>query len=89
MVLRLVEIDRLRIEGFMQAEQADSGLLNTEAQVELQLSGKTIQTTAKLVFISPEVNPINSQVRVHLDVDNRDGKLRPGLRPKVWIPAAQ
>jgi len=88
-VLRLVEIDRLRIEGFMQAEQADSGLLNTEAQVELQLSGKTIQTTAKLVFISPEVNPINSQVRVHLDVDNRDGKLRPGLRPKVWIPAAQ
>ena len=88
-VLRLVEIDRLRIEGFMQAEQADSKWLNTEAQVELQLSGKTIQTTAKLVFISPEVNPINSQVRVHLDVDNRDGKLRPGLRPKVWIPAAQ
>ncbi|MEI6525060.1 MAG: HlyD family efflux transporter periplasmic adaptor subunit [Planctomycetota bacterium] len=88
-VLRLVEIDRLRIEGFMQAEQADSKWLNTEAQVELQLSGKTIQTTAKLVFISPEVNPINSQVRVHLDVDNRDGKLRPGLRPKVWIPAVQ
>lgn len=88
-VLRLVEIDRLRIEGFMQAEQADSKWLNTQAQVELQLSGKTIQTTAKLVFISPEVNPINSQVRVHLDVDNRDGKLRPGLRPKVWIPAAQ
>jgi multidrug efflux pump subunit AcrA (membrane-fusion protein) len=88
-VLRLVEIDRLRIEGFMQAEQADSKWLNTEAQVELQLSGKSIQTTAKLVFISPEVNPINSQVRVHLDVDNRDGKLRPGLRPKVWIPAAQ
>jgi multidrug efflux pump subunit AcrA (membrane-fusion protein) len=88
-VLRLVEIDRLRIEGFMQAEQADSKWLNTQAQVELQLSGKTIQTTAKLVFISPEVNPINSQVRVHLDVDNRDGKLRPGLRPKVWIPAVQ
>ena len=87
-VVRLVEIDRLRIEGFMPAEKADPKWLASEAKVELQLSGKTIQTTAKLVFISPEVNPVNSQVRVHLDVDNRDGKLRPGLKPKVWIPTS-
>ena len=87
-VLRLVEIDRLRIEGFMQAEQADPKWLDTQAHVELQVSGKTVQTTAKLVFISPEVNPINSKVRVYLDVDNRDGRFRPGLVPKVWIPAA-
>lgn len=86
-VLRLVEIDRLRIEGFMQAEQADPKWLDCVAHVELLISGKPIRTTAKLVFISPEVNPINAQVRVYLDVDNRDGKLRPGLRPKVWIPS--
>jgi macrolide-specific efflux system membrane fusion protein len=85
-VIRLVEIDRLRIEGFLQAEQADPKWLGAEAQVELQLSGNRFVTTAKLVFISPEVNPVNSQVRVHLDVDNRDGKLRPGLKPKVSIP---
>lgn len=84
-VIRLVEIDRLRIEGFLQAELADPKWLGTEAQVELQLSGNNFVTTAKLVFISPEVNPVNSQVRVHLDVDNRDGKLRPGLKPKVSI----
>jgi macrolide-specific efflux system membrane fusion protein len=87
-VIRLVEIDRLRIEGFLQAEQADPKWLGAEAQVEVQLSGNKILTTAKLVFISPEVNPVNSQVRVHLDVDNRDGKLRPGLRPKVSIRTA-
>lgn len=85
-VLRLVEIDRLRIEGFIKAEQADPELIDTQAQVQLQISGKTVETTAKLVFISPEVNPINSQVRVFLDLDNRDGRFRPGLRPKVWIP---
>jgi multidrug efflux pump subunit AcrA (membrane-fusion protein) len=44
-----------------------------------------MKATAKLVFISPEVNPINSQVRVFLDIDNSDGKLRPGLRPRVWF----
>jgi macrolide-specific efflux system membrane fusion protein len=88
-VLRVVEIDRLRIEGFIKAEQADPNLINTDAKVELQISGKTFETTAKLVFISPEVNPINSQVRVFLDLDNRDGRFRPGLRPKVWIPTAR
>ena len=84
--VRIVEIDRLRIEGFLKAEQADNALLNREAQVEIMLAGKKIQSKAKLVFISPEVNPINSQVRVFLDIDNSEGKLRPGLRASVWFP---
>lgn len=83
--VRIVEIDRLRIEGFLKAEQADTELLNRDANVELVIAGKKMHTTAKLVFISPEVNPINSQVRVFLDIDNSDGKLRPGLRPTVWF----
>lgn len=83
--VRIVEIDRLRIEGFLNAEQADMELLHRDANVELVLAGKPMKTTAKLVFISPEVNPINSQVRVFLDIDNSDGKLRPGLRPRVWF----
>ncbi len=83
--VRIVEIDRLRIEGFLKAEQADLELLDRDANVELVVAGKTMRTTAKLVFISPEVNPINSQVRVFLDIDNSDGKLRPGLRPTVWF----
>jgi macrolide-specific efflux system membrane fusion protein len=83
--VRIVEIDRLRIEGFLNAEQADMELLHRDANVELVLAGKPMKTTAKLVFISPEVNPINSQVRVFLDIDNSDGRLRPGLRPRVWF----
>ena len=83
--VRIVEIDRLRIEGFLNAEQADMELLDRDANVELVLAGKPMKTTAKLVFISPEVNPINSQVRVFLDIDNSDGRLRPGLRPRVWF----
>ncbi len=83
--VRIVEIDRLRIEGFLKAEQADLELLDRDAFVELVVAGKKMRTTAKLVFISPEVNPINSQVRVFLDIDNSEGKLRPGLRPSVWF----
>ncbi len=87
--VRIVEIDRLRIEGFLKAEQADNTLLNRDAQVEIMLAGKKIQSKAKLVFISPEVNPINSQVRVFLDIDNSDGKLRPGVRASVWFPTSE
>jgi multidrug efflux pump subunit AcrA (membrane-fusion protein) len=42
---------------------------------------------AKVVFVSPEINPLNSQVRVFLEVDNRAGKLRPGMIPVVSIQA--
>ncbi len=84
-VARIVEIDRLRIEGFLLAENASLDLLGTQAKVTVDVSGKVLTTTAELVFISPEVNPLNSQVRVFLEVQNQEGKLRPGLRPKVIL----
>lgn len=84
-VVRLVEIDRLRIEGFLLATDATSDLLGSTAQVSVGVAGKTIETTAELVFISPEANPVNGQVRVFLEVDNSHGNLRPGLRPTVRL----
>ncbi len=82
-IVNIVEIDPLRIEGFLTADNAPSDLVGAKAQVEVEVSGKVIQREAELVFISPEVNPLNSQVRVYLEVKNTDGRLRPGLRPKV------
>jgi multidrug efflux pump subunit AcrA (membrane-fusion protein) len=37
------------------------------------------------VFVSPEVDPVNGQVRVLAEVDNPDGVLRPGLRATMTI----
>ncbi|MEQ1825623.1 MAG: efflux RND transporter periplasmic adaptor subunit [Pirellula sp.] len=86
-VATIVEIDRLRIEGFMLASDASPELIGTMANVSVESVKSIIETTAEVVFISPEVNPLNSQVRVFLEVDNREGKLRPGLRPKVLLNA--
>ncbi|MCU0707278.1 MAG: efflux RND transporter periplasmic adaptor subunit [Pirellula sp.] len=84
-VVRLVEIDRLRIEGFLLATDATKELLGKTAKVTVGVAGQSIEKTAELVFISPEANPVNGQVRVFLEVDNRQGDLRPGLRPTVTL----
>ena len=84
-VVKIVQIDKLRIEGFMNAMDAVPELVGTTARVLIEGTVPPIETSAKLVFISPEANPLNSQVRVFLEVDNSNGKLRPGIRPTTII----
>ncbi len=84
-VLKIVQIDKLRIEGFINAIDAVPDLVGRTARVLVESTVSPIETSAKLVFISPEANPLNSQVRVFLEVDNPDGRLRPGLRPTTII----
>ena len=84
-VARIVENDRLRIEGFLDAIDASQDLVGSQAHVSVEIAGAVFETEAELVFVSPDVNPLNSQVRVYLEVMNNDGKLRPGLRPMVTL----
>jgi multidrug efflux pump subunit AcrA (membrane-fusion protein) len=84
-LLKIVRTDRLRIEGFLQAIDAAPELIGSIAHVTLEGIEPPIETKAELVFISPDANPLNSQVRVYLEVDNSQGLLRPGLRPKTVI----
>jgi len=87
-LLKIVRTDKLRIEGFLQAIDASPELLGCTAHVTLEGIEPPIETKAELVFISPDANPLNSQVRVFLEVDNSKGLLRPGLRPKTVIQRA-
>ncbi len=38
-----------------------------------------------MVFVSPEVDPVNGQARIWAEVENRGGELRPGLHGKLSI----
>ena len=87
-LLRIVQIDRLRIEGFLASHDASDDLLGKPAEVVIENSKPKLPLQAKLVFISPDANPVNGQVRVFLEIDNTDGKLRPGMRPKVQLHTA-
>jgi multidrug efflux pump subunit AcrA (membrane-fusion protein) len=84
-LFRMVRIDRLRIEGFVDAEQCVSDLVGREARVTVDLAGKPFKTLGTVTFVNPDVNSVNNQVRIHLEVDNSDHMLRPGLRVNTSI----
>ncbi len=87
-LLRIVRIDQLRIEGFLPAPDALPSLVGQPALIDI-VGDDAKQVTATVVFVSPDVNPVNSQVRVFLEVDNSDGQLRPGLRVNAFIEPAR
>ncbi len=75
-VLRLVNVERLKAEGFVSA--SDAQRMTVGAAVALKLTGDSATHAGKIVFISPEVDPVSNQVRFWAEIDNRTRALRPG-----------
>jgi macrolide-specific efflux system membrane fusion protein len=59
--------------------------------VKLTVEGSNDETvfTGTVAFVSPEVDPITGQVRIWAEIDNRDGRLRPGQPVRMTIGAAE
>jgi RND family efflux transporter MFP subunit len=75
-VVRLVSTRRLKAEGFVTASEAALGLIDSQAiLVTPAIDG---EVTGRVVFVSPEIDPINKQVRLWAEFDNPQGTLRPG-----------
>lgn len=90
-VLRIVRMDRLRAEGFVPAADAQRITHRAPVQIIVELPGQgTRELSGEIVFISPEVNPVNGQVRVWAEFENHKNLIRPGLRGTMTIrPAGQ
>jgi macrolide-specific efflux system membrane fusion protein len=88
-VLRIVRLDRLRVEGLIEVPDVASDLRNAQVTLTLDLPGRgKAEFPGKIVFVSPEINPVNGQVRIWAEVENKDGILKPGLRSKmILVPA--
>jgi multidrug efflux pump subunit AcrA (membrane-fusion protein) len=76
--LRIVNVDRLKAEGFIRAEDATNHVVGRAINLVVEPGGPRNSFTGKIVFVSPEVDPITGQVRIWAEIDNRDGRLRPG-----------
>jgi macrolide-specific efflux system membrane fusion protein len=89
-VVRVLRVDRLRVEGFVAVKNLTGELGGRRVTLTVDLPGMpgTI-FEGSVVFVSPEVNPVNGQVRVWAEVDNPKLLLRPGIRGSLTIhPAA-
>ncbi|MCI0331616.1 MAG: efflux RND transporter periplasmic adaptor subunit [Planctomycetes bacterium] len=83
--LRIVNVDRLKAEGFVPAAQATADLDGKHVRVAVESVGSASQFDGTIVFVSPEVDPITGQVRVWAEIDNRNGRLRPGQAAKMVV----
>jgi macrolide-specific efflux system membrane fusion protein len=83
--LRVINVDRLKAEGFVTSEQAAPNLESTPVRISVDSNGESKAFEGTIVFVSPEVDPITSQVRVWAEIDNRDGQLRPGQAAKMVV----
>ncbi|MEW4563966.1 HlyD family efflux transporter periplasmic adaptor subunit [Bremerella sp. JC770] len=89
-VVKVVRIDRLRAEGFIRNEEAMIELIGSKATVTVEIPNRdTIQVEGEVTFVDPEVDPVNGQVRVWVDLENEDLKLRPGLRASMTIQPSE
>jgi macrolide-specific efflux system membrane fusion protein len=85
-VVRIIKLDRLRVEAFVDASLYDGSLLACPARLVTKLpKAQDAEFLGRVVFVSPEVQPVTGQIRVWAEVDNPDLRLRPGMRGTMTI----
>lgn len=88
-VFRILRMDRLRVEAFVDANKITDSLVGRPVSLSVDLPARpATEFTGKVVFVSPEVDPVNGQTRVWAEVENKGLALRPGLRGVLRIGAA-
>ncbi|MEN1679698.1 MAG: efflux RND transporter periplasmic adaptor subunit [Planctomycetota bacterium] len=85
-VLKVMRLDKLRVEGLIDANQISGDLRGAAARVTVSLGARPPQTVAgRVVFVHPEINPVNNRVRVRAEIANPDLILLPGMRAEMII----
>lgn len=83
--LKIVKIDRLRIEGFIASTDIDKQIVGQVADITVLMGNQEISVQGKVVFLSPDANPVNGQFRVNLEIDNSGRRFHPGMRVQATI----
>lgn len=87
-VLRLIQLDRLRVEGFVSADEAV--LMAPGQRVRIVFPGNLVEpVSGEISFVSPEVEPVNQQVRIWAEFDNPEKRIRPGLVTTLEVEATK
>ena len=84
-VVRVLGLDRLQAEGFINSKDAQKDLRGSKVELTVNINGKSRRLNGKVSFVSPEVDSVNKQVRISVDVPNQDGLLRPGMTASMVI----
>ena len=84
-VCRVITLKSLKVVGFVDASVATPDLIGRTVNVVSDQGGKKISRKGVIIFVSPEVDPVNRHVQVWARVPNEDKRLSPGRRVNVSI----
>lgn len=84
-VARIVDLKTLRAEGFLPLQQASRDLVGRSVSLRMSKGSSAEGITGRVVFVSPEVDPVNQQVRFHAEFDNSKGNVLPGMNGTLTI----
>ncbi len=85
-IIKIVRLDRLKVEGYLPAKIANQIRIGDQATAIIQQDWlKDHPFPGKVIFINPEANPVNSHVQVWVEIENQELKLVPGLESTLTI----
>jgi len=84
-VVELMTMRQLRIEGFVDASVANRIPFGSKAKIIVSIGTKPNEVIGSVIFVSPTANPVNSQVRVVIEIDNLGNLYRPGMPVKATV----
>ncbi|MCR9202785.1 MAG: HlyD family efflux transporter periplasmic adaptor subunit [Planctomycetaceae bacterium] len=82
---RVIDLSRLRAEGFVRVSDVDPEFVGRTVSIEVRSDAETYVVRGQITFVSREVDPQNQEVRFYAEVDNRDGRLLPGMHGQLSI----
>ena len=89
-VLRLVRLDVLRAEGFVDAAAMTTVLTGSPVKLVIDLPGRpATEFDGHLTYVAAEVEPTTGQVLVRAEIENESLALRPGLAATMVIHPAE
>jgi len=84
-VLRIIQLDTLYAEGFVNAQAVTSSDRGRKVIVACEDAGKALRIEGVVVFVSPEVDRVSQQVLIRAEIKNPGLSLRPGRSARMWL----
>jgi len=88
--LRIMNLNRLRVEGFLLAQYATRISPGAKVRVTIAVDESArgesqVQCDGTVTFVSPEIDPVNNEVRIWVEIDNAKNRFRPGMHGSLTI----
>ena len=79
-------MDRLRAEGLIDHQVVGNDATGTPVTLRVMLEEDSpTEFSGNVVFVNPEIDPVDGKVRIWAEIDNEGMQLRPGLRGDMFV----